>query len=308
MTETAQGSRKKGRLNWLGRLAFFLLSLVMALPVTIVAFEWFEIIPYLDFEWELLIGFIFTTAIIYLFLIKIRYLVYFATLGIITVSILQNYQGHRPIAAEMAMAYDFWLGYLLSNPGNELVNVEAEQVVKLEDNLKFAMDFMTPEVREFAVFSSTQFPFEGGDSLAYLNDRLVQHFALFQAIKPKWRYVRDPKNAEYFAMASESLRLMAGDCDDYTIFMAACIKATGGEAKMVLVKGHIFPVVLVADSKLEYEVKIKPLIAELFPDSYQGQHLGAFTIGDGIWLNFDYTANYPGGPFMSTDIVKIIEL
>lgn len=308
MAEPGQRSKKKGSLGWISRLAFLLLSVVVALPITILAIEWFEFIPYLAFEWELLIGFVFTTAVIYLFLIKIRYLVYFALLGILTVSIIQKYQGFMPIASEMAMAYDIWLGYLLSSPSNELVKVEAEQVVKLEDNLKAAMDFMTPEVREFAVLASTQFPFEGGDSLEYLNDQLVQHFALFRAIKPKWRYVRDPKGAEYFAKASESLRVMAGDCDDYTIFMAACIKATGGEAKMVLVKGHIFPVVLVADSKLEYEVKVKPLIAELFPESYQGQHLAAFSIGDGIWLNFDYTANYPGGPFMSTDIIKIIEL
>ena len=44
-----------------------------------------------------------------------------------------------------------------------------------------------------------------------------------------WVYVNDPAGTDYYAKASESLRLLRGDCDDYAILMASLIESIGGD-------------------------------------------------------------------------------
>ena len=76
---------------------------------------------------------------------------------------------------------------------------------------------------------------------------LIQSFSIFKEINSNWNYVNDPDDKEYFAKASETVNLMAGDCDDHTVFMTACIKAIGGKTRMILTTGHIYPEIYIGD-------------------------------------------------------------
>ncbi|HRH68964.1 MAG TPA: hypothetical protein PLB89_05615 [Flavobacteriales bacterium] len=135
---------------------------------------------------------------------------------------------------------------------------------------------------------------------------LVQSLSIFKEINTKWRYVSDVKGGEYFATPSESLALMAGDCDDHALLMAACIKAIGGEVRLVRTEGHVYPELLIGDeTKLE---RAGYLIRKvLFTDAVGDDPLYHHTDADGRhWINLDYTRPYPGGELMNERIVGIL--
>ncbi|HNU57195.1 MAG TPA: transglutaminase domain-containing protein, partial [Flavobacteriales bacterium] len=81
---------------------------------------------------------------------------------------------------------------------------------------------------------------------------MVQAFSIFKEINSRWRYVSDVKGGEYFAPPAESLELMAGDCDDHALLMAACIRAIGGQVRLVRTEGHVYPELLIGtEAQLE---------------------------------------------------------
>jgi hypothetical protein len=106
---------------------------------------------------------------------------------------------------------------------------------------------------------------------------------------------------EYFAKASESVKFLAGDCDDHAIMMVAAIKSIGGTARFVATTGHLYPEIMIGD---KFDVpRVEDLIMNaLFPIESKGQSLHYHTDPDGkIWLNLDYTAAYPAEDIMRTN-------
>jgi len=136
----------------------------------------------------------------------------------------------------------------------------------------------------------------------------IQSFAVFKEIKDRWNYVNDPKGQEYIAAASESLEHFSGDCDDHAILMAACVRAVGGTPRLIHTGGHIYPEMLIGNKK-DLEA-INYLIKEvLFKQESKGKEIHYHIDERGqIWLNLDYTARYPGGPFMSEEILGALTL
>lgn len=137
---------------------------------------------------------------------------------------------------------------------------------------------------------------------------LVQSFSIFKEINTRWRYVSDVKGGEYFAPPAESLELMAGDCDDHALLMAACIKAVGGQVRLVRTEGHVYPEMRIGDdAQLERAAHLirKVLFVRETGDAPLYHHTDA----NGVhWINLDYTRNYPGGELMNERIVGILEI
>jgi len=170
-----------------------------------------------------------------------------------------------------------------------------------------AIDYSNPVVRDFAVQAvNKSFRKEQrriNDTNAWL---LVQCLAVFKEIESKWNYVSDPANEEYFAKASESTRLLAGDCDDYSILMAGAIKSIGGTTRLVYIKGHIFPELLIG-KKENMQMAGTLITHDLFPLETKNKKLNYQEDEKGnIWLNLDYTAHYPGGKFMGNQVIEYI--
>jgi hypothetical protein len=169
-----------------------------------------------------------------------------------------------------------------------------------------AIDFDNPEVRNFAL-SAVKEHFSGEqDNNRYRT--IIQCFSVFREINPKWTYVSDPKSREYFAKASESIKTLAGDCDDHSILMAACIRAIGGTPRLIHTTGHIYPELLIGTKSdlesINYIVK-----KELFSLESSGKKLVYHIDNHGqVWLNLDYTAKYPGGPLMSEEILGALTI
>jgi hypothetical protein len=102
-----------------------------------------------------------------------------------------------------------------------------------------AVEYQNPKIRNFAIIAINK----NFKQLKGYHDysTIVQAFAVFKEINSRWNYVSDPKGHDYIAKATESVQYLSGDCDDHSIFMAACIKSIGGTMRLIHTKGHIYP-------------------------------------------------------------------
>ncbi|WP_366183797.1 transglutaminase [Flavobacterium ovatum] len=169
-----------------------------------------------------------------------------------------------------------------------------------------AIEYQNPRVRNFAVMATTK---NFKNVRGYADYRtIIQCFAVFKEINERWNYVSDPKDGDYIATASESLNYLSGDCDDHSILMAACVRAIGGTPRLIHTKGHIYPEILIG--KMNDLETVNFLIKNILftKESYRKQLHYHIDERNQIWLNLDYTASYPGGPFMSEEILGALTL
>ena len=169
-----------------------------------------------------------------------------------------------------------------------------------------AIEYNNPKVRNFALSATTK---HFRNIKGYQKYRqTIQSFAVFKEIQSNWNYVNDPKGREYIASASESLQHFSGDCDDHAILMAAAIRAIGGTPRLIHTQAHIYPEMLIG-SKSDLETVIYLIKEVLFVEESKNQEIHYHIDERGqIWLNLDYTAKYPGGPFMSQEILGALTL
>ncbi len=169
-----------------------------------------------------------------------------------------------------------------------------------------AIEYQNPKVRNFAIMATAKHFKDVKGYHDYFT--IIQSFAVFKEINSNWNYVSDPKGRDYIAKATESLQYLSGDCDDHSIFMAACIKSIGGTTRLIHTKGHIYPELYIGTKKdlekINYAIK-----KELFPLESKNKTINYHIDERGnIWLNLDYTAKYPGGPFMNEEILGALTL
>lgn len=169
-----------------------------------------------------------------------------------------------------------------------------------------AVEYQNPKIRNFAIMATSKH-FRNIKGYAEIHT-IIQSFAVFKEINSRWNYVSDPKGRDYIAKATESLQYLSGDCDDHSVFMAACIKSIGGTTRLIHTKGHIYPELYIGTQKdieqIHYAIK-----KVLFPTESKNQTLNYHIDERGnIWLNLDYTAKYPGGPFMNEEILGALTL
>jgi hypothetical protein len=179
----------------------------------------------------------------------------------------------------------------------EKLALTGKDEIPRQRELLSAMDYDNSAVRNFAVGATNEF-FKEAQQKNFDLRKQIQCFAVFKKINSNWNYVDDPQNSEYFAKASESTKLLAGDCDDHAVLMASCIKAIGGRARLVYTTAHIYPELFIGNKgaleKINYLVKEQLFVAES-----KAHELHYHEDKDGIWLNLDYTQHYPGGDFMA---------
>ncbi|WP_394758533.1 transglutaminase [Flavobacterium sp.] len=172
-----------------------------------------------------------------------------------------------------------------------------------------AIDYQNPKVRNFALSATTKHFNDIKKIKGYSYYRTtIQCFAVFKEIKKRWNYVNDPQGNNYIAYASESLQHFSGDCDDHSILMAAGIKSVGGIPRLIQTNEHIYPEMLIGNKRDLQNVMF--LIKKvLFVEESKGRQINYHIDERGqVWLNLDYTANFPGGKFMSEEILGELTL
>lgn len=203
--------------------------------------------------------------------------------------------------------YRFMLYAMIEDPNPQDIIINRLLPFPNKTQIIKAVEYDHPVVRNFAVASANK---HFKDLRGYAKHRvLIQCFAVFKEINSNWYYVSDPKGREYIATSRESVKLMSGDCDDHSILMAAAVKSIGGTPRLIHTRGHIYPEILIGRSKADLE-EINYLIKEvLFVQETKGKELHYHIDERGqYWLNLDYTAKYPGGPFMHKEILGALTL
>ncbi len=168
--------------------------------------------------------------------------------------------------------------------------------------LQSKVDSKDSVVRNFAVRHSLDF----FDEYHTKYGPIVRHLSLFKYINTNFKYVSDSERDEYFATGRETIdNGLGGDCDDHTILMVSTLKSIGAHCRMVLSEGHLYPELYAGDKK-SFD-RLQQAIIYLFSDRqidniYYHEQNGQY------WINLDYTAKHPGGPYLSEKAYAIIDL
>lgn len=282
----------------------FVLNILIAIPIFIIAYQ--NIIdPDWYFKLDRILLFISILIVIQLILRAMRrvtlisvslYLVslFYGTIfgGYGFYSVFEDYNSMIYSMSDSPYPQDIIISKLLPFPNK----------TKIVD----AIEYENPKVRNFAIMATSK---HFQDIRGYSDYRtIIQCFAVFKEINRRWNYVNDPKEGDYIATASESLLYFSGDCDDHSILMAATIRSIGGTPRLIHTKGHIYPEILIGSlNDLE---KVNYLIKNvLFENESSKKQLHYHLDERGqVWLNLDYTAKYPGGPFLSEEILGELTL
>jgi hypothetical protein len=190
-----------------------------------------------------------------------------------------------------------------------------------EEELRDAINYNDPTVVQFSRNMATT-NFEEYKGLIR-DTRVIQYFSIFKEIKSRWVYVYDPRGEDFYSSASENINSLAhnnrfkGDCDDYSIMIAACVRAIGGEVRLVRTRvmqrngtsiGHMYPEVKVGDKK-ELENIAHVIKTVLFPIEAGDSPIRYFQDSKGdVWLNFDYNDDFPGGRYQSDERISQMEI
>ncbi len=175
-----------------------------------------------------------------------------------------------------------------------------------KNSVEEAVTYTNPRVRNFSLYCINK---NFRNTKNYSKHRkIIQYFAVFKEINTKWNYVNDPLGEDYIAKAYESLTYFSGDCDDHAILMCATIKSIGGQVRLVHTGKHMYPE-LKLNSKKELDEVIYLIEEHLFNNEFRNKTIYYHKdTNKNIWINLDYTAKHPGGPFLGETILSILEL
>jgi PKD repeat protein len=146
--------------------------------------------------------------------------------------------------------------------------------------------------------------------------RIEQICSIYDSLvgKDNWTYVEDWKGLETFQFSNQTLELGGrpgrgkGDCDDFSILMAALIESVGGTSRIIFAHGpkggHAYAEVYLGnrsdpDNYVDNMVK---WLRYKYNVKYINTHVNISS--DEVWLNLDWWtgsggSKYPGGPFFS---------
>ncbi|MGB1104322.1 MAG: transglutaminase domain-containing protein [Crocinitomicaceae bacterium] len=286
-----------------------LVAAVLTMPLFMLLYKYVPAIEIGTLRLDHIILFLLIFFIAYYLLKKMRMVVYVTLIGGILVFTVTNFSG----IYTLDNLYHDYAEFLYNISQNSLRQKfeNHETFFKKEKELRQSIDYKDVSVRNYATSIAVKH-FQDKAHLS-MNRKWVQCFSIFKEIYSNWIYVNDPIDEDYYSTASNSILQLAddgkfkGDCDDYSIMMAACIKSIGGEVRLVrtVVKqgdrevGHMYPEVKFGNSKdLE---SVAYLIKNVyFIEESKGKSVYYYIDNKGfVWLNFDYNDPYPGGKYMS---------
>lgn len=281
-----------------------LLSFLITLPTFIIMHQ-----NLIDLNWpfnfDRVLLFIFVLVGLYFLLMKLKTIIIICIVLYLLVLFYGTALGNYGFG-EVAEDYNAIIYTMSDNPYPQDIIVAKLLPFPNKSKIINAIEYQNPKVRNFAIMATTK---HFKNVKGYSDYRtIIQCFAVFKEINSRWNYVNDPKEGDYIATASESLMYFSGDCDDHSILMAAAIRSIGGTPRLIHTKGHIYPEILIG-SLLDLE-KVNYLVKNvLFVKESHNKTLHYHIDERGqVWLNLDYTAKYPGGPFMSEEILGALTL
>ena len=304
MEEEKHNKNKGGSVILLG-----LVSAILSMPLFILLYKYFPAFQVGNVRLDHIVLFLAIFFLTYYLLKKVRILVYITLIGGLVCLTVTNFSG---IYTMDNLYHDYAeLLYDLSENSLRQKFENHETHFRKEKELREAIDYKQPDVRNYAASIAVKH-FQENAHLS-LNRKWVQFFSIFKEIYSQWKYVYDPVDEDYYSQASNTLKQLEyddffkGDCDDYSIMMAATIKSIGGEVRLVRTVvqqgdrevGHMYPEVKIGGEK-DLEMVVYLIKNIYFTEEAKGKSIFYYQDSKGfIWLNFDYNDPYPGGKYMS---------
>jgi len=136
---------------------------------------------------------------------------------------------------------------------------------------------------------------------------LAQVCDIWEYNRKNWVYINDPNGPDYYSSASNTAKTgLKGDCDDFAIFNAAMVEAIGGTSRVVTAtndegSGHAFAEVYIGTSEDDAKNVTNYICTRYSCKEIWTNHA---TDDKGItryWLNLDWSAGYPGGPYTANN-------
>jgi len=298
------------------------LTLIVSVPIFITFYKLVPVI-YLPFSDKLRIDHILLFALIFIFIYilirKLAKLIYVVIAIAFVGLLISTFTGHYGIRN---LYYDYSVMlYNLNENGIQLNFEEKHDPFSKQAQIAVAVNYQNEEVRKIATNWAVK-NFKAYQSVTP-SLSVLHAMSIFKEVRNRWNYVYDPAGEDYYASASETLSqlesddLLKGDCDDYSIMIAALIKATGGETQLVrtviknedgTLTGHLYPEVKIGTKKdletLAYLIKNK-----FFPKESKDKAIFYYIDKeDNVWLNFDYNEYYPGGKYQSLYRESVMDL
>ncbi len=282
----------------------FVLNLLIAIPVFIIIHQNL-IDPNWYFQIDRILLFIVIVAIIQLILRLMRTII-IVCLGLYMLALIFGSISGKYGFGSIFEDYNYMIYSMNDSPNPQDLILSKLLPFPNKSKILKAIEFENSKIRDFSLQATLK---DFKKIKGYSKYRTtIQCFAVFKEINSRWNYVSDPKGKEYIAKATESLRYLSGDCDDHSILMAACIRSIGGTPRLIHTGGHIYPEMLIG-TKSDLETINFLIKKTLFPKESKGKKIHYHIDERGqIWLNLDYTATYPGGPFMSEEILGALTL
>jgi transglutaminase-like putative cysteine protease len=140
------------------------------------------------------------------------------------------------------------------------------------------------------------------------NLSMIDICKIYDYMFKNWTYVNDPPYRDDFQYATESIEIMQGDCEDFAIAISSLVNSVGGQARVIVIPGHCFAEVYLTSDKEKVSDFLN--VMNEYYTSPGARKIGASKVtsinyhydkDETVWINFDYTSKYPGGPFMDTD-------
>ena len=319
VTESDKKKSRRRKIRWLTLVFTTLIAVIISIPAFIILHRYVDPIYVGEQRIDHFLTFIPLLAFMIYIVARLRLLFYIlCSIGLIWIAVL-NINGDYSWR-------EFWHDskttmFALRDGAVKIDFLERNEPFSNEDRMRAAIDYKSKTVMDFARESAVKH-FEEYDDLAP-GRKVIQSFSIFRELNNRWVYVHDPAFEDYYAFASETLDHLGrdgkfkGDCDDYSITMAACVKAIGGEVRLVRTRvdngdgtttGHIYPEVKIGDRK-DLESAAYMIKEVLFSRWAKGKDIHYHVDRDGfVWLNFDYNDEYPGGRYQSTVRVSEIDI
>ncbi|MBC5838719.1 transglutaminase [Flavobacterium muglaense] len=282
----------------------FVLNILIAIPLFLIAHQNLIELPW-AYNIDRILLFVGLVVVIQFILRLLRTIIIICILVYVCILIYGTVFGNYGFNS-VYEDYDSMIYTMSDNPFPQDIIISKLLPFPNKSKILNAIEYKNPKVRNFAIMATTK---NFKDIKGYSDYRtIVQCFAVFKEINNRWNYVNDPKDGDYIATASESLDYFSGDCDDHSILMAASVRAIGGTPRLIHTKGHIYPEILIGTMNdletVNYLIKNVLFVKE----SYGKQLHYHIDERDQVWLNLDYTAHYPGGPFLSEEILGALTL
>ncbi|AEH61420.1 transglutaminase domain protein [Methanosalsum zhilinae DSM 4017] len=164
-----------------------------------------------------------------------------------------------------------------------------------------------PDIRAASTLAAREYPGEYN---------IYQVCAIFDHVRNNINYVSDPRGTDYWAPASETLQIGAGDCEDYAILIISMVESVGGTGRMYVTDTHAFAGVYIGNDP-EKVNRITEGVRKYYGDVpvyYSTDTYGSWLILDataGIYagdLPADAAPTEDGWTYMGTDTITAIDI